>query len=173
VAGAFTTARLMMAAGGWSLKARSRIGLVATTFGLVVAGLGTALALNAPAATPPTTGTLPRFTQLSPATMSPSTAPTAPPTTPPSAADATSVPIAAPAVVAHTVHHTQAPAARPKAVPAPADAPAPAPQHDDATSPTVEVAHHQSVRDDLRALRERIRARVDQHLERRKARLDG
>jgi hypothetical protein len=147
--------------------------LVVATFGLVVAGLGTALALRAPAAIPPsTTVTLPRVTQLPPATMPPSVVPAAPTSSLPPVVDATSAPLAAPAVVEHTVRHQPSPAPRPKA----ALTPAPAPQQEDAPAPSpppaVEVEEHRSVRDDLRTLGEQIEARVDQRLERLKARLD-
>jgi hypothetical protein len=159
-----------------------------TTFGLVLAGFGTALALGGPATTsPPTTVSLPGFTQLPPATMPPAMSLSALPPT----VDATAAPVAAPTVVKHTVRHQPPRAPRPSAAPGPTPAPpahaatpahAPAPQPRDAPqqedappSPllAVELDSNRSLHDDLGTLGERIRSRVDQRLDRLKARLDG
>jgi outer membrane biosynthesis protein TonB len=163
----------MSANRGWSLAAGSRVGLMAVTFGLVVAGMGTAVVLGAPPAAAPTTVGLPRVAEpVLPMPM--------PSRLPPAVADTTAppAPAAAPApirqqkrvVVPPKPVLVRAPAPRPqppapapvmRAAPIPAPIPAPA-----VVETEVDVAQPRSVRADLSTLGERITAKVDSHLSR-------
>ncbi|MBA3907462.1 MAG: hypothetical protein H0X35_12375, partial [Pseudonocardiales bacterium] len=92
----------------------------------------------------------------------------------PPVVDATSVPVAAPAAE-RPEHRQPSPAARPQLAPAPAPVPRQDEQEtqEDAPPPSapavVAVKHEQSVREDLRTLREEIRSRVESDLERLKS----
>jgi hypothetical protein len=164
----------MSAYRGWSLAAGSRVGLMAVTFGLVVAGMGTAVVLSAPPAAAPTTVGLPRVAEpVLPMPM--------PSRLPPAVADTTAPPAPAarpaptrqqkrvvvppkPVPVRAPAPRSQPPAPRPAVRAAPIPAPIPAPVV--VVEAEVEVAQPRSVRADLSTLGERITAKVDSHLSR-------
>jgi hypothetical protein len=143
------------------------------TFGLVVAGMGTALVLGAPPASAPTTVGLPRFSEPvlpmpPPSRLPPAVADTSEPPAP--AAPPAPAPQPKRAVAVPMPVRVQAPAPRPKppapapaqpAAPVPAPAPLPA-----AVEAEVDVPQPRSVRADLSTLGERITAKVDSHLSR-------